>query len=91
MDAVLAVGEWPALMEVTDAQILSDFFLLNAENENYRNLIVYQCPMSSLFSLLLSVPPQAVSNAALKESAEIAAMIFLVFMFISYTDPFVFY
>ena len=47
MDAVLAVGEWPALMEVTDAQILSDFFLLNAENENYRNLIVYQCPMSS--------------------------------------------
>lgn len=47
MDAVLAVGEWPALMEVTDAQILSGFFLLNAENENYRNLIVYQCPMSS--------------------------------------------
>lgn len=47
MDAVLSVGEWPTLMEVTDAQILSDFFLLNAENENYRNLIVYQCPMSS--------------------------------------------
>lgn len=40
-------GEWPSLWEVTDPQMLSDFFLLDAENENYRNMIVLQCPMSA--------------------------------------------
>lgn len=54
-DAVLAVGEWPSLMEVTDPQILSDFFLLNAENENYRNIIVLQCPMSALMTEVIII------------------------------------
>lgn len=53
--AVLAVGEWPSLMEVTDPQILSDFFLLNAENENYRNIIVLQCPMSALMTEVIII------------------------------------
>lgn len=63
MDAVLAVGEWPALMEVTDPMILSDFFLLNAENENYRNLIVYQCPMSSPMTELIIIEADDVEAA----------------------------
>ncbi len=54
-DAVLAVGEWPSLMEVTDPQILSNFFLLNAENENYRNIIVLQCPMSALMTEVIII------------------------------------
>lgn len=54
-DAVLAVGEWPSLMEVTDPQILSDFFLLNAENKNYRNIIVLQCPMSALMTEVIII------------------------------------
>ena len=43
-DAALAVGEWPALWEEKDAQILEDFFLLDASNANYRNMIVLKCP-----------------------------------------------
>lgn len=63
MDAILAVGEWPALMEVTDPMILLDFFLLNAENENYRNLIVYQCPMSSPMTELIIIEADDVEAA----------------------------
>lgn len=54
-DAATSVGEWPALMEVTDPQMLSDFFLLDAENENYRNMIVLQCPMSATMTELIII------------------------------------
>ncbi|MBD5146210.1 MAG: DUF4358 domain-containing protein [Ruminococcus sp.] len=54
-DAATSVGEWPALMEVTDPQMLSDFFLLDAENKNYRNMIVLQCPMSATMTELIII------------------------------------
>ena len=54
-DAATSVGEWPVLMEVTDPQMLSDFFLLDAENENYRNMIVLQCPMSATMTELIII------------------------------------
>ncbi|MDE5993359.1 MAG: DUF4358 domain-containing protein [Oscillospiraceae bacterium] len=54
-DAATSVGEWPALMEVTDPQMLSDFFLLDAGNENYRNMIVLQCPMSATMTELIII------------------------------------
>lgn len=63
VDAVLAVGEWPTLMEITDAQILSDFFLLDAENENYRNLIVYQCPMSAVMTEVIIIEAEDAESA----------------------------
>lgn len=54
-DAATSAGEWPALMEVTDPQMLSDFFLLDAGNENYRNMIVLQCPMSATMTELIII------------------------------------
>lgn len=54
-DAALSVGEWPDLWEVTDPMMLSDFFLLDAENENYRNMIVLQCPMSALMTEVIII------------------------------------
>lgn len=54
-DAATSVGEWPALMEVTDPQMLSDFFLLDAKNENYRNMIVLQCPMSATMTEVIII------------------------------------
>lgn len=54
-DAATSVGEWPALMEVTDPQMLSDFFLLDAGNEKYRNMIVLQCPMSATMTELIII------------------------------------
>lgn len=63
--AVIAVGEWPEMREVTDEQILSDYFLLDKNNENYRNLIVMQCPVSANMSEIIIIEaddPQAASD-----------------------------
>lgn len=40
-------SEWPMLAEVTDEEIISDYFLLDKNNANYEQLIVMQCPMSA--------------------------------------------
>ncbi|MCH5193137.1 MAG: DUF4358 domain-containing protein [Oscillospiraceae bacterium] len=62
-DAGLAVGEWPALWEVNDAAILEDFFLLDGSNENYRNMIVLQCPMSANMTELIIIEANDVEAA----------------------------
>lgn len=50
-DLVLAsmgdLSNWPMLAEVSDESILSDYFLLDKNNENYEQLIAMQCPMSA--------------------------------------------
>ena len=62
-DAGLAVGEWPALWEVDDDMILEDFFLLDASNANYRNMIVLQCPMSANMTELIIIEADDVNAA----------------------------
>lgn len=62
-DAALAVGEWPALWEVTDPQLISDFFLLDASNENYQNLLIFQCPMSANMTEIIIIQAKDVSAA----------------------------
>lgn len=62
-DAALAVGEWPSLWEVTDPQLISDFFLLDAANENYQNLLILQCPMSANMTEIIIIKANDVSAA----------------------------
>ena len=62
-DAALAVGEWPALWEVTDPQLISDFFLLDASNGNYQNMLILQCPMSANMTEIIIVQAEDVSAA----------------------------
>lgn len=62
-DAALAVGEWPSLWEVTDPQLMSDFFLLDAANENYQNLLILQCPMSANMTEIIIIQADDVSAA----------------------------
>lgn len=62
-DAALAVGEWPSLWEVTDPQLISDFFLLDASNENYQNLLILQCPMSANMTEIILIQANDVSAA----------------------------
>lgn len=62
--AALAVGDWPEMWEVTDEQILSDFFLLDKNNENYRSLIVMQCPMNANMSELVIIEADDPQSAA---------------------------
>lgn len=46
-NAVIAEGEWPAMMEMTDEAMLKDYYLLDPANENYQAMIVMMCPMSA--------------------------------------------
>ena len=62
-DAALTVGEWPALWEVTDPQLISDFFLLDASNDNYQNMLILQCPMSANMTEIIIVQAEDVSAA----------------------------
>lgn len=62
-DSALAVGEWPALWEVSDPQLISDFFLLDASNENYQNLLILQCPMSANMTEIIIIQAEDVSAA----------------------------
>ncbi len=63
VNAATSVGEWPTLWEVTDTQMLSDFFLLDAENENYKNLIAVQCPMSANMTEIIIIEADDVDAA----------------------------
>ncbi len=63
VDAGLAVGEWPAMMEVTDTMMLTDYFMLDPENANYRNMIVMQCPMSATMSEVIIIEADDVEAA----------------------------
>ena len=54
-DAAMAVGEWPELMEVTDEMMLTDYFLLDPANENYKNMLVLQCPMSAVMTEVIII------------------------------------
>lgn len=63
VDAALAVGEWPAMMEITDEMMLTEFFMLDPSNANYRNLMVMQCPMSATMSEIIIIEADDVEAA----------------------------
>ena len=55
VDAALAVGEWPAMMEITDEMMLTEYFKIDPANANYRNFMVMQCPMSATMSEIIII------------------------------------
>ena len=63
VDAALAVGEWPSMMEITDTMMLTEYFKLDPENANYRYLMVMQCPMSATMSEIIIIEADDVDAA----------------------------
>lgn len=63
VEKALAESEWPSLMEVTDETILKEFFLLDPANENYKEMIVMQCPISAVMSEIIIINAEDVSAA----------------------------
>lgn len=61
VDAAMSVGEWPWLEEVTDAQIISDFFLM--DTSKYGESIFMQCPMSATMCEIIIVKSDDVDSA----------------------------
>lgn len=63
VDAALAVGEWPAMMEITDEMMLTEYFMIDPANANYRNFMVMQCPMSAIMSEIIIIEADDVDAA----------------------------
>lgn len=63
VDAALAVGEWPAMMEITDEMMLTEYFKIDPANTNYRNFMVMQCPMSATMSEIILIEADDVDAA----------------------------
>lgn len=63
IDKVLSESEWPVLSIVTDETILKEFFLLDTANENYKEMIVMQCPISAKMSEIIIINADDVSAA----------------------------
>lgn len=61
VDAAMSVGEWPWLEEVTDAQIISDFFLM--DTSKYEQSVFMQCPMSATMCEIIIVKSDDVDSA----------------------------
>lgn len=63
IDKVLSESEWPILAEVTDPVMLTEFFTLDPENANYKEMIVMQCPISATMSEIIIINAEDVDSA----------------------------
>lgn len=63
VEKALSESEWPSMMEVTDEVILKEFFLLDPANDNYKEMIVMQCPISAVMSEIIIINADDVSAA----------------------------
>lgn len=63
IDKVLSESEWPVLCMVTDETIKKEFFLLDSSNDNYKEMIVMQCPISAGMSEIIIINAEDVSAA----------------------------
>lgn len=62
-DRALSESEWPFMDEVSDSVFISEFFTLDPENSNYRELLIMQCPMSASMSEIIIIEADDVDSA----------------------------
>ncbi len=62
-EKALSESEWPAMAEVSDPVILKEFFLLDPENANYKEMLVMQCPISAVMSEIIIINAEDVAAA----------------------------
>lgn len=55
VDEVTSSVEWAKLDEITDSAIMLEFFKLDKDNENYNDILVMQCPMSSVIAEIIII------------------------------------
>lgn len=61
VDAAMSAGEWPLLDEVTDEQIISDFFTM--DRSKYEQSVFMQCPMSAKMCEIIIVKTDDTDSA----------------------------
>ena len=73
VEAVInAVGQdnLPFLEELTEPEFLKEFYLIDPENENFENIIVYYCPMSAVMTEIIIIESKDGQVDAAKETLE---------------------
>jgi len=55
VEKVTAEVEWAQLDRISDPDIMNEFFKLDANNENYNDILVMQCPMSSVIAEIILI------------------------------------
>lgn len=70
--AINAVGQenLPFLEEMNMPEFLKEFYLIDPENENFENIIVYYCPMSAVMTEIIIIEAKDGQVDAAKETLE---------------------
>lgn len=55
VDAITSSVEWAKLDAITDNEIAKEFFKLDLENPDYKDILVMQCPMSSVTAEIILI------------------------------------
>lgn len=55
VEKVTADVEWAQLDRISDPDIMNEFFKLDADNENYNDILVMQCPMSAVIAEIILI------------------------------------
>lgn len=55
MNAGLAVGTWPSMWEVSEADVAMDFYGIDLANPDYANVMIAQCPMTFPFAEIIII------------------------------------
>lgn len=63
VNEVTSKVEWAVLDTIDDASIINEFFTLDAENSNYNQLLVMQCPMSAVIAEIILIDANDVDSA----------------------------
>lgn len=63
IEEVIAAREHASMLEVSDAVILKEFFLIDTADTNLKEVVVYQCPMSAVMSEIIVLQAEDVEAA----------------------------
>lgn len=66
VDEITSKIEWASLDTVQDDTLISEFFTLDVNNPNYKQLLVKQCPMSAVIAEIILVQTTDV-NSTMKD------------------------
>ena len=63
VDEVTSKVEWASLSEVEDKDIIQEYFTLQADNSNYKQILVMQCPMSAVIAEIILIQAEDTQSA----------------------------
>lgn len=63
VENVIASQEHAMMQEVVDPMILKEFFLIDTEDANFKEIVVYQCPISAMISEIIVIQAEDVDAA----------------------------